>query len=65
MFLRVAEKVVAWVLYGAIFLFVFALVGSFVAFVFSAPWTGLILGLLAGALCVWFARGLARDIDAL
>ena len=62
MFLRVTEKVVALVVYAAIFLFAFGVVASFVAFVFGAPWAGLVLGLLTGWLCVWFARGLWRDL---
>lgn len=62
MFLRVTEKIVSFVVYAAIFLFAFALVGSFVGFVFQAPWAGLVLGLLAGWFCVWFARGLWRNI---
>ncbi len=65
MFLRVTEKAIAFVVYGLIFLIAFATVASFVGFVFSAPWTGLILGLFVGGFCVWFARGLWRNLNEL
>lgn len=63
MFLKTVDVVLSIVLYGAIFLFTFALAATFVAFVFQAPWTGLILGLLLALFACWFVRGLMRDVD--
>jgi len=64
MFLRVAIGVLNLAIYGLLLFAGLFFVGSFVWFVFGAPWSGLVLGLLAGLLAVWFVRGLLGNIDA-
>lgn len=63
MFLRTFEALIAGALYVLLMLLGLLTAGLFSLIVFGAPWwLALILGLLAGLVLCWFARGVLRNL---